>query len=83
MLIMMIECAQIGRVVAGAGEFYSGRMTRKQTKNTLVDELLADHQARSRAKRKYSEIEKDRNSGRSAFVKKRKEDRMPRWKKNL
>ncbi|ELR23623.1 estrogen receptor binding protein [Acanthamoeba castellanii str. Neff] len=65
---------QIGRVVSGAGEFYSGRMTRKETKKSLV---------RTRAKRKYAEVEKDRNSGRRDFVKKRKEDRMPKWKKNM
>jgi hypothetical protein len=69
--------------VSGAGEFYSGRMTRKETKKSLVDELLADHQVRTRAKRKYAEVEKDRNSGRRDFVKKRKEDRMPKWKKNM
>jgi hypothetical protein len=58
-------------------------MTRRETKATLVDELLADHQLRLRAKRKYSDIMTDRRSGRGAFLKARKEARLPKWKKNL
>jgi hypothetical protein len=37
---------QIGRVVDGAAEYYSDRATKKQAKQTLVDELLADTEKR-------------------------------------
>ena len=33
---------QMGHVVEGAADFYSGRIPKKQRKATLVDELLAD-----------------------------------------
>jgi len=74
---------QIGRVIAGAGDFYSGRLSMRERKGTLVDELLADRQLRQRSKRKYSEIAKERSSGRAEFLKKRKADRLPKWKKNV
>jgi hypothetical protein len=35
---------QVGTVVAGAGEYYSGRLTKKERAPTLVDQLLKDDQ---------------------------------------
>ena len=37
---------QIGHVVDGAAEYYSDRTTKKQAKQSLVDELLADTETR-------------------------------------
>jgi Tfp pilus assembly major pilin PilA len=42
--------------VEGAHEFYSSRLTRKQRKNTLVEELLADTERRTYFKKKAQEI---------------------------
>ncbi|KAJ1811708.1 rrna-processing protein fcf2 [Coemansia sp. RSA 2599] len=55
---------EVGTVVEGATEFYSARMTRKERKSNIVDELLADKQARDYFKRKVGEIHAHNNSGR-------------------
>ncbi|KAJ1643055.1 rrna-processing protein fcf2 [Coemansia asiatica] len=55
---------EMGTVIEGATEFYSARMTRKERKSNIVDELLADKQARDYFKRKVGEIHAHNNSGR-------------------
>jgi len=47
---------QIGKVVDSPLDFYNNRMTRKERKKTLVDELLADAEFSKYNKRKYKEI---------------------------
>jgi len=47
---------QVGTVVEHAADFYHSRLPRKERKQTLVDELLADAEFQKRSKRKYSEI---------------------------
>ncbi|CAJ0750530.1 18058_t:CDS:2 [Entrophospora sp. SA101] len=37
---------QIGTIIEGPTEFYSSRLPRKERKQTIVDELLADDQAK-------------------------------------
>lgn len=37
-------------------DYYNNRLTKKQRKNTLVDELLADAEFNKYNKRKYKEI---------------------------
>ncbi|KAJ1787724.1 hypothetical protein LPJ62_003225 [Coemansia sp. RSA 2167] len=54
---------EMGTVVEGPTEFYSGRMTRKERKSNLVDELLADKGARDYFKRKVGEIHAHNESG--------------------
>lgn len=51
---------QVGTVVASATEFYSGRLTKKERKATLADELLSDHKLRDYRKRKVREIEEEK-----------------------
>jgi len=47
---------EMGKVVESAEDFYTGRIPRKQRKQTLVDELLADAEFRKYNKRKYLEV---------------------------
>ncbi|KAJ2786430.1 rrna-processing protein fcf2 [Coemansia interrupta] len=54
---------EMGTVIEGPTEFYSARMTKKERKTNLVDELLADKQARDYFKRKVGEIHTKNNSG--------------------
>jgi len=54
---------QVGRVISAPGEFYSSRIPRKQRKRTLVEELLANEEARSYHKKKYLELQKKASSG--------------------
>lgn len=46
----------IGKVVDTPLDFYNGRLTKKERKRTIVDELMADAQFSKYNKRKYKEI---------------------------
>jgi hypothetical protein len=46
---------QMGTVIEHATDFHSSRLTRKERKNTLVEELLADAEFRKWNKKKYVE----------------------------
>ncbi|KAI8321150.1 Fcf2-domain-containing protein [Martensiomyces pterosporus] len=60
---------ETGTIIEGATEFYSGRLTKKERRNNLVDELLADKQARDYFKRKVSEIQTHNASGGKSWYK--------------
>lgn len=47
---------QIGKVLDSPLDYYNGRLTKKERKRTLVDELLADAEFNKYNKRKYKEI---------------------------
>ncbi|XP_066588383.1 deoxynucleotidyltransferase terminal-interacting protein 2 [Prorops nasuta] len=47
---------QIGKVVNSPVDYYSGRLTKKESKKTIVDELMADAEFAKYNKRKYKEI---------------------------
>jgi len=49
---------QMGTVVEGKQEFHSARMTNKQRKGSMLDELLSDAKFRAMNKKKYLEIQK-------------------------
>ncbi|KAI9278560.1 Fcf2 pre-rRNA processing-domain-containing protein [Phascolomyces articulosus] len=55
---------QVGTVIEGATEFHSSRLTRKERKETIVDELMANEQAKDYYKRKYNEGQTRGNNGR-------------------
>ncbi|XP_022849373.1 deoxynucleotidyltransferase terminal-interacting protein 2-like [Olea europaea var. sylvestris] len=48
---------QVGTVIESAEEFYSGRLTKKERKATLADELLSDRNLGAYRKRKVRQIE--------------------------
>ncbi|XP_043475344.1 deoxynucleotidyltransferase terminal-interacting protein 2 [Leptopilina heterotoma] len=52
---------QIGKVVDSPLDYYSGRMTNKERKRTIVDELMADAEFAKYNKRKYKEIIEEKN----------------------
>ncbi|ELT97559.1 hypothetical protein CAPTEDRAFT_183521 [Capitella teleta] len=56
---------QTGRVIAAPGEFYS-RIPKKQQKQSLVDELMADAQFKKFSKRKVAEIDSKKSKWRGA-----------------
>ncbi|CAB3411106.1 unnamed protein product [Caenorhabditis bovis] len=59
---------QVGRVVDAPEDYYSSRMTKKERKKTMVDELLHNEESLSKAKKKYAEIrEKEVKKRRGAF----------------
>eukprot|EP00002_Diphylleia_rotans_P018916 TRINITY_DN3657_c0_g1_i2.p1 TRINITY_DN3657_c0_g1~~TRINITY_DN3657_c0_g1_i2.p1 ORF type:complete len:203 (-),score=53.84 TRINITY_DN3657_c0_g1_i2:52-660(-) len=48
---------QIGTVVENAAEFYSARIPKKQRKQTLLEELVADVEINQRLKKKFNQIQ--------------------------
>jgi hypothetical protein len=66
---------QTGTLIEGNTEYYSARLSKKERKQTIADEILADVSSRAYYKRKYGEIQTSKMSGRKAFYKKVKEAR--------
>lgn len=66
---------QTGTIVEGNTEFYSARLSRKERKKTVAEEILADASSKAYFKRKYAEIQKGKRSGRKEHYKKLKEMR--------
>ncbi|KAK6156996.1 hypothetical protein DH2020_011244 [Rehmannia glutinosa] len=54
---------QVGTVIESASEFFTGRLTKKERKATLADELLSDGTLRHYRKRKVQEIEEVNRPG--------------------
>jgi NADPH-dependent curcumin reductase CurA len=47
---------QIGKIVDNQADFYSSRMTKKERKRTMVEELMQDHTLLLKHKKKYDQI---------------------------
>lgn len=63
---------QAGTIVEGNTEFFSARLSRKDRKTTIADEILADEKSKKYFKRKYGEIQVAKTSGGKAYYKKLK-----------
>lgn len=70
---------QVGTVVEGAADFYSGRLTKKERKLTFADELLTDSSLLRFRKRKYLQIQEQKEAGGKNFWKKKKNRQKPSW----
>ncbi|URE04972.1 4Fe-4S binding domain [Musa troglodytarum] len=58
-----LEILKVGTVIEPASEFFSGRLTKKERKTTLADELLHDDALKAYRKRKIQEIQESRHPG--------------------
>uniref|UniRef100_A0A7E4W897 Fcf2 domain-containing protein n=1 Tax=Panagrellus redivivus TaxID=6233 RepID=A0A7E4W897_PANRE len=61
---------QVGRIVENKADFYSGRLTKKERKRTMVDEIMQDYEALDKHKRRYDKIRAEKakiRRGDSAF----------------
>ena len=56
------KVVQVGTVVEGAAEYYSSRLTRKERRTNLTEELLADPEASGYAKRKFQQFSRDQTA---------------------
>ncbi|KAL2552787.1 Fcf2 pre-rRNA proCES [Forsythia ovata] len=54
---LLVEGNHVGTVIESAEEFYTGRLTKKERKATLANELLSDRNLGAYRKRKVREIE--------------------------
>ncbi|OAL51283.1 Fcf2-domain-containing protein [Pyrenochaeta sp. DS3sAY3a] len=61
--------SQVGTIIEGATEFYSSRVNKKDRKQTILEEVIAQEQDSGRFKRKYDDISKSKSSGKKAFYK--------------
>ncbi|KAK5109489.1 hypothetical protein LTR62_006941 [Meristemomyces frigidus] len=75
------EYSQVGTIVEGPTEFFSGRVENKKRKRTFVEEVLAGEQETGRFKRKYGELQGKKTSGKKAFYKTLKAQRKTGFKK--
>ena len=76
------EYSQVGTIVEGPTEFFSGRIENAQRKKTFVEEVLAGEQETKRFKKKYGELQDKKTSGKKAYYKKLQEQRKGGVKKS-
>lgn len=62
----------MGTIIEGPTEFF-GRIKKKDRKETIVQELLADQKSREYFKKKYSDIQERSNSGGKKWYKQQQE----------
>jgi hypothetical protein len=62
--------AQVGEIIAGATDSYGSRLTRKEKKQTLLEEVMST-QDRDKLQTKYAGIIKKKYDGKKAFYQKR------------
>ncbi|TVY21243.1 rRNA-processing protein fcf2 [Lachnellula arida] len=67
------EFSQVGTIIEGPTEFFSARLTNKDRKRTLVEEVLEGEKATQRFKSKYREIQEAKTSGKKAHYKRMKD----------
>ncbi|TVY83610.1 rRNA-processing protein fcf2 [Lachnellula suecica] len=64
------EFSQVGTIIEGPTEFFSARLSNKDRKRTLVEEVLEGEKATQRFKSKYKEIQEAKTSGKRGHYKK-------------
>ncbi|CAG8452077.1 11300_t:CDS:2 [Paraglomus brasilianum] len=74
---------QIGTIVEGPADPRSARLTRKEKRRTVVDQLLADEEAKTYYKRKFLEIQETKQSGGKKFYKRLRNRQKPNWQKGF
>lgn len=61
--------SQMGTVIEGNTEFFSSRLTRKERKQTILEEIVSSHETTQRFKRKTAEIDAKKRAGKKRFYK--------------
>eukprot|EP00246_Nothoceros_aenigmaticus_P000626 TRINITY_DN10878_c0_g1_i1.p1 TRINITY_DN10878_c0_g1~~TRINITY_DN10878_c0_g1_i1.p1 ORF type:complete len:212 (-),score=33.88 TRINITY_DN10878_c0_g1_i1:591-1226(-) len=75
------ERFQIGRVIEGPADFYSARLTKREQKSSFADELLSDPSLKTFRKRKYDQIQSQKQAGGKKFAKQKQNRRRKSWAK--
>jgi len=68
----------MGTIIESPTEYFSARIKKKDRKETIVEELLADNRSRDYFKKKYLEIQDKTASGGKKWYKKMKDRRKKR-----
>ena len=66
---------QVGTIIEGNTEYFSARVPNKERKRTFVEEVLAGESSTGRFKKKYSEVQRSKTSGKKNFYKVLREKR--------
>lgn len=61
------EFSQVGTIIQGPTEFFSGRIAKKDRKKTFVEETMALERETRRFESKYRDIQGTKQSGKKAF----------------
>ncbi|KAI1109975.1 Fcf2-domain-containing protein [Nemania sp. NC0429] len=72
------EFSQVGTVIPGPTDYFSARMTKKERKRTLLEDVLQTEDATRRFKNKYGEIQAVKTSGKKGHYKKMMQKRYGR-----
>lgn len=64
------EFSQIGTIIEGPTEYFSGRIAKKDRKKTFVEETMALERENRRFESKYRDIQGTKQSGKKAFYNK-------------
>jgi Fcf2 pre-rRNA processing len=67
----MGKVLHVGTVIEGPSEYFSSRLSRKERKQTIVEEILGDKSLKDYSKRKYSEIQIEKSSKKKMFKSKK------------
>ncbi|KAH7308243.1 Fcf2 pre-rRNA processing-domain-containing protein [Stachybotrys elegans] len=63
------QYSHVGEIIAGPTEFHSARLTRKERKGTLLEEVMSNHN-HSKLRSKYAGIQREKTSGKKASYQK-------------
>ncbi|RKF80465.1 rRNA-processing protein fcf2 [Golovinomyces cichoracearum] len=63
------EFSQVGTIIEGPTEYFSARLSNKDRKRTLAEEVLENEKASGRFKKKYAEVQALKTSGKKAHYK--------------
>ncbi|XDG00529.1 hypothetical protein ABKA04_000144 [Annulohypoxylon sp. FPYF3050] len=64
------EFSQVGTIVEGPTDFFNGRLTKKERKRTLLEEVLETEDVTRKFKSKYGQIQEIKASGKKGHYKK-------------
>jgi len=67
--------SQVGTIIEGPTEFFSSRLSNKDRKQTLLEEIVNQEEQSGRFKRKYNDISVKKSSGGKNFYKKQQAKR--------
>jgi hypothetical protein len=68
----MAKILHTGTVIEGPAEYKSARLTNKERKQSIVEEILADKKIKDYSKRKFMEIQSEKSSKKKAYKASRK-----------
>ena len=63
----MTKILHTGTVIEGPSEYKSARLTNRERKQTIVEEILGDRKIKDYSKRKFMEIQSEKSNKRKAY----------------